>query len=294
VEPIAIVGHVAIDRIITCGGEWRQLGGPPTYVSLITNLLGVHLTAATKVGGDFPNEYVSELATRGLDIRGSIVSSAETTRFVLDYTGPERGLGYESLCVPIAPQDVEELPDAAIIAPIVGEIPRETLRALKSRTLALDPQGFVRKLEPGGSISLQPWCNMDLLSHLSVLKASERELHLVAGERGWAGLEKLVELGVKIAIETHGGEGAYVRYADRKMIVPSYSGETVDTTGAGDVFIASFFQAYAAGEDVEWCAALGSAAASAVVETVGPRIKIIREELFDRAEKVHDGIRCLS
>ena len=186
------------------------------------------------------------------------------------------------------------LPDAAILAPIVGEIPVETLRAIKSRTIALDPQGFVRRLESGGSISLQPWCDIELLSRLSVFKASERELRLVAGEGGWVGLKKLARLGVKVAIETHGGEGAHIMYAGGRMIVPAYVGETVDTTGAGDAFIAGFFSAYAFGESVEWSAALGSAAASAVVETVGPRIKIGRTELFERAEKVLVGIKRLA
>ena len=293
-EPIAVVGHIAIDRIITCSGEWQQLGGPPTYVSLITNLLGVSLTAATKVGGDFPLEYASELAARGLDIRGSVVPSAETTRFVLNYTDAERGLGYESLCTPIEPQDVQSLPDDAILAPIVGEIPVETLQAIKSKVLALDPQGFVRKLEPGGSISIQPWRDVELLGCLSVFKASERELRLVAGEGGWTGLEQLVGLGVKVVIETRGREGALIMYSGGRMIVPAYAGETVDTTGAGDAFFAGFFSAYALGEEVEWCAALGSAAASAVVETVGPRIKIGRAELFERAEMLLNGIRRLA
>ena len=293
-EPIGVVGHIAIDRIRTRSGEWQQLGGPPTYVSLITNLIGIPLIAATKVGGDFPSEYTSELAMRGLDIRGAVVPSAETTRFVLDYTSAERGLGYESLCAPIEPWDVEELPDASILAPIVGEIPLKTLRALKSGTLALDPQGFVRRLEPEGSISFRPWRDVELLSRLSLFKASERELHLVTGEGGWTGLGHLVGLGVKVAIETRGGEGANIRYAGGRMIVPVYSGETVDTTGAGDAFIAGFFSAYASGEEVEWCAALGTAAASAVVETVGPRIKIEKAELLERAEIVLDGIKRLA
>jgi 1D-myo-inositol 3-kinase len=293
VEPIAVVGHIAIDRIITRDGERFQLGGPPTYVSLITSLLGTPLRAATKVGGDFPEEYTSELEARGLDIHGSIVPSAKTTRFVLDYTKAERGLGYESLCSPIEPIDVEALPDAAIIAPIVGEIPVETLNAIESRVLALDPQGFVRRLELGGSISLHPWRDTRLLHRLAVFKASARELLLVAGEADWAGLERLAGLGVSVAVETLGGEGAHIVHSGRKMIVPAHLGETVDTTGAGDCFIAGFMAEYATGEAVEWCAAIASAAASAVVETVGPRIKIGRAELFERAEKIRDGIHYL-
>ena len=292
-EPIAVIGHIAIDRIITSGGERHQLGGPPTYVSLITDLLGTPLKAATKVGGDFPEAYASELAARGLDIRCTIVPSAKTTRFVLDYSKTERGLGYDSLCSPIEPDDVEELPDAAILAPIVGEIPEGTLEAIKSRVLALDPQGFVRRLEPGGSISLHSWRDTCLLRRLSVFKASARELLLVAGEANWVGLERLVGLGVGVAIETLGGEGAHIVHSGKRMIVPAHVGETVDTTGAGDCFIAGFMAEYANGEGVEWCAAVGSAAASAVVETVGPRIRIGRTELFERAEKIRDRISYL-
>jgi sugar/nucleoside kinase (ribokinase family) len=293
VEPIAVVGHIAIDRIITGEGERNQLGGSPTYVSLITDLLGTHLKAATRVGGDFPEEYATDLAGRGLDVSGSIDAGAKTTRFVLDYTKPVRGLGYDSLCTPITPRDVAGLPDAAILAPIVGEIPKETLNAIKSNILALDPQGFVRKLEPGGSISLQPWLDLGLLRRLSVYKSSARELRLVAGEAGWAGLEHLNRLGVKVSVETLGGEGAHIAYGGRRLDVPAHVGETVDTTGAGDAFIAGFMAEYAEGEDVEWCAAVGSAAASAVVETVGPRINVGKDELFERAEKIRAGIEVL-
>ncbi|HIH88233.1 TPA: hypothetical protein HA344_03365, partial [Candidatus Bathyarchaeota archaeon] len=194
-EPIGIVGHVAIDRILTSGGVRHQLGGPPTYVSIVTDLLGISLIAATKVGGDFPEEYASALAAKGLDVRASVDQAATTTRFILDYTRPERGLGYESLCSPIEPRDVEGLPDTVIVAPIVGEIPGETLDALEARVLALDPQGFVRRLEPGGVISLRPWRDAGLLRRLSVFKASARELGLVAGEAGWVGLERLAGLG---------------------------------------------------------------------------------------------------
>jgi len=294
VEPIAVVGHIAIDRIITLSGERLQLGGPPTYVSLITHLLGESLTAATKVGGDFPKAYASELASRGLDIRDFVVPTAKTTRFVLDYTRAERGLGFDSLCAPIDPSDVVGLPEAVILAPIVQEVPKETITALDSPVLALDPQGFVRRLEPGGSISLHPWQDLDLLHRVSVFKASERELRLVAGVEGWEGIDRLAKLGIEVVIETRGREGARIQHRDRRIIVPAHLGDTVDMTGAGDAFIAGFFANYASGEDVEWCGAVGSASASAVVETVGPSIKASRSELFERAEKVRDGIRHLA
>jgi sugar/nucleoside kinase (ribokinase family) len=290
VETFGVVGHIAIDRIIDCSGERLQLGGPPTYISLITHFLEGSLVLATKVGGDFPDVYASELADRELDISGFIIPNAKTTRFVLDYTSEERRLSLDSICVPIEPLDIIGFPESVILAPIVQEIPQETYFALESPCIALDPQGFVRKMEPGGSISLHPWCDLTLLSRVSVFKASERELSLVAGSEGWKGLERMIEFGVDVAIETRGREGARVRHGKDRMIVPAYLGEAIDMTGAGDAFMAGFFGGYVSGEDIKWCCAIGSASASSVVETVGPNIKITRNELYNRAERIKEGI----
>jgi sugar/nucleoside kinase (ribokinase family) len=123
-----------------------------------------------------------------------------------------------------------------------------------------------------------------------VFKASERELSLVAGSEGWKGLERMIEFGVDVAIETRGREGAYVQHGGDKLNVPAYLGEAVDMTGAGDAFMAGFFGEYVSGEDIEWCCAIGSASASSVVETVGPKIKLTRNELYYRAERIKEGI----
>ena len=44
---LAVVGHIAIDKIIVARGERSQLGGPPTYVSLVADALGRSIMAVT-------------------------------------------------------------------------------------------------------------------------------------------------------------------------------------------------------------------------------------------------------
>ena len=56
----------------------------------------------------------------------------------------------------------------------------------------------------------------------------------------------------------------------------------VDPTGAGDVFMGGFLTEYLRQKESVWCACVGSAAASLVVEGIGPLIsakkkKFIRE-----------------
>jgi sugar/nucleoside kinase (ribokinase family) len=104
----------------------------------------------------------------------------------------------------------------------------------------------------------------------------------------------MIEFGVDVAIETRGREGANVQHGRVKLNVPAYLGEAIDMTGAGDAFMAGFFSEYASGEDIEWCSAIGSASASSVVETIGPKIKLTRNELYDRSERIKEGIIRLS
>jgi sugar/nucleoside kinase (ribokinase family) len=294
-EPFAVVGHVSIDRIVTGDGERTQLGGPPTYVSLITHLLGGELKVCTKVGDDFPPEYADSLSSRGIDVGGFVVPGAETTRFVLDYTAEERRLSVQSVCEEIGPEDVRGLPDAVLLAPIIQEIPGETLKALEADTVALDPQGFLRRRLPDGSVEHIHWLDEGLIRRLMILKTSRRELELMTGARDThEGLRRLHRMGVGICIATLGGEGSQVLWDGGELAVPAYRrGAVVDPTGAGDAFLAGFFHQFILEGDVEWSVAVASAAASAVVETVGPSVEITHGELMERAEDIREGVRRL-
>jgi sugar/nucleoside kinase (ribokinase family) len=70
--------------------------------------------------------------------------------------------------------------------------------------------------------------------------------------------------------------------------VPAYKPEKIiDPTGAGDAFIGSFLAEYINGEDCSWCSYMGSAAASLVVEGVGPTFFGDKEEIYRRARLLY-------
>ena len=67
-----------------------------------------------------------------------------------------------------------------------------------------------------------------------------------------------------------GAKGAVLSVAGSLYNIPACSGNAVvDPTGAGDVFIGAFLTEYTRAKETFWCACVGSAAASLVVESLG-------------------------
>ena len=197
----------------------------------------------------------------------------------------------ESVCEEIGSNDIEDLPDAALITPIIGELTEGAVEAIQSDVLALDPQGFLRRLREDGSIEFQPWRDRELLGSLDVLKASADEVKLITGESDpRRGIEKIRRFGASVAVTTLGHEGSLVAVGGRPSLVPAYDSDLRDSTGAGDVFLGAFMSEYLRGEDPVWCACVGSAMASLIVETLGARIDSTKREVFRRAELLLDSV----
>lgn len=290
-----VVGHVAIDRILTRRDERIQLGGPPTYMSLAARLLGGSLNIVTKVGDDIPEQLKCQMEELEMDVSDQTQGEARTTRFVLDYRGESRVLSVESVCGDIEPGDVSGIEGTVVLAPIVGEIPALTVSAVSSEFLALDPQGFTREVGRDGTIDQRAWWDEDLLRRTSVVKASAEELILITGDPSpLGGLRRLANAGVSVAIATLSEGGSLVVTEGRSYRLPVYDvAEAADPTGAGDVFLGGFVTEYLRGGDPLWCASMGAAVASCVIETLGPCIEADRGQIRERSEKVYEGIERL-
>jgi len=295
---LVVVGHIALDFITRQGEIVRSsLGGPPTYASLAASKLGASTAIISKVGEDFPKEYVELLANNGVDLAGlKVAPGGQTTSFLIEYLDGERDMVLKARAPPIEPDDVPPaLSSKAILAaPIAGEISRQVVAKLRRRTefLCLDPQGFVRQFAEDGRVSLRPWFDRFLLSLTDVVKASWREYeHIVGSGDLRYSLRKLHNLGVGVVIITLGEEGSVLSLRGELYAIPSYQVERVaEPTGAGDAYMGAFLAEYVRGEDPVWCACVGTAAASFVVEDFGPSRFGSREEVLERAEVVQDMV----
>jgi fructokinase len=131
----------------------------------------------------------------------------------------------------------------------------------------------------------------ELLPCCSVVKLAEDEVAFATGQATpEGGLRSLAELGVALPVVTLGERGAVLAFNGQQIHVPSPRAQVVDTTGAGDGFVAALLHGLtrlypgraalerAAPEEIRELAAFACRAASRVVERVGPVAGLPRAE----------------
>jgi sugar/nucleoside kinase (ribokinase family) len=296
---VAVIGHFAIDsiRLPSRSSPFVVLGGSVTYVSLVTKRLEGSAAIISKVGGDFPEAYMWWLREEGVDLSSvARLVDEQTTRFELEYSKDltSRTLRLKSKASPIEVNDLPQALQAKAIhvAPIAGEVSCEVVEHLKKHTevLSLDPQGLLRKFDAAGKATCSLPVDKHLLSLVNIYKSSQDEICALTGCHDLNDAIKMVhDFGVKNVIVTLGVKGAVLSVERTIYQIPACnSAVVVDPTGAGDVFIGGFLTEYIRQKDSYWCACVGSAAASLVVEGIGPTFFGKKEEIYRRAHSVYE------
>ncbi|MGQ9551131.1 MAG: carbohydrate kinase family protein [Candidatus Bathycorpusculaceae bacterium] len=296
---VAVIGHFSIDSISLPNRNkpFVVLGGAAAYVSFIVRRLDGSVFVVSKIGVDFPSAYLWWLKQEGIDVSGVIRSEhACTTSFQLEYSSDlsSRNLRLKNRAPQIV---VADLPNslhaqAVHIAPIAGEIPCETVEQLKgcAQVISLDPQGSLRSFDESGNVSYSPLPDKRLLDLVDIYKSSFEEITILTGLSDLnSAIRAVHDYGVETVIVTSGAKGAVLSVEKTLYKVPAYKlGKFIDPTGAGDVFMGGFLTEYVRGKDSLWCGCVGSAAASLVVESVGPTFLGEREEIYRRARWLYE------
>jgi len=293
---LVTVGHFAIDLISSpkITTPKPTLGGPPTYVSVAARKLDARVSVISKVGEDFSSRHIAWLNANGVDLSGlKRIKGASTTRFILKYTNWKRQLQLKSRAPPILPEDIpNSLRAKAIhIAPIANETSPNLGDKLRTLTnvLSLDPQGFVREFDTEGNMRLKRWDDQHVLEQIDLYKSSSREIRMVTGLADLRlAMEKIHDYRAKVVIVTRGMKGSKLLFDGKLYNIPACKPKTIrDPTGAGDAFIGAFLAEYVRGKDPVWCACIGSASASFVIEGVGPAVFGEKKEIYARANEIY-------
>lgn len=155
-----VIGHISIDKIVDPpnGNIIMSAGGAPTYCGFYLSQLDVHITPISVVGPDF--DGLGHYKERGLSIDGIRVEpTCRTTSYELKYRrdGGGRELRLASKCRDLEADDVNGIRGGtAVVNPIAGEVSLDLLKLIRGSSdfMAIDAQGFSRKFDSNGNVSV--------------------------------------------------------------------------------------------------------------------------------------------
>ncbi len=122
--------------------------------------------------------------------------------------------------------------------------------------------------------------NLDFLKKLvaeyvDIVFANEEEAKSFTGK---APIEALLEISemCEISIVKVGENGSLVKTKGEQLSVKAIDANSIDTTGAGDLYASGFLFGLANGYSLEKCAKIGSLLGGNVIEVIGPKMDIDR------------------
>jgi len=272
----SVVGHLVIDRVIRDGREYKSLGGAAAYASITAVKNNCYTNIISRVGEDFPDEYILFLARNGIDV--SLVKRVKygSTSYKLIYRDDDREIFLLSRCSSISPEDIPEnfSSDIIHIGSVANEVPLNTFQKLceRGKMIVLDVQGFIRSVDDNGRIVYKKWVNAEnFLDKVDIVHADYDEGKFITDKKSIVEIiERFIDYGVKIVLITLGRKGAYIGDRNSIFFIPSLVPErVVDETGAGDVYTTIFSLEYFIGKNIVEAASMAAGTVSFLVEEVG-------------------------
>ena len=264
------VGHLTHDRY----GDKLAAGGSSLYAARVMQALGADVAIVTSYGDDY--EFLFELQ----GIARFVTPSNTTTVFENTYPeGAPRSMLVEHPASIVRPDSLDPKwrhPTVLFLAPVIGEVKLDDwLQGSKDATtiIGLGLQGFLKQPEAsrhggaGSPLRPKPFDPPGrLLNQVAAVFLSEEDL------RGFAAPTLLDRLRrhVPIVSVSDGENGATIYRKTETFKVGIRPVPAVDPTGAGDTFAAGFLMGLALGKPPKDAARLGAAAASIIVQGVGP------------------------
>ena len=272
------VGTVAFDKLESPFGKTDKiLGGAATYIGMASSLLGVDTAIVSVVGGDFPQEYIDLLTSKGINLDGLEIVKEGKTFFwegrYHNYLNTRDTLVTELNVLetfnPVVPQNYKS-PEVLMLGNLHPLVQKGVLTQLDKRPslVILDTMNFWMDIA---------WDDlMDVIKDVDVISINDEEARQMSGEYSLVkAAKKIMTLGPKTVIIKKGEHGALLFQGEDVFFAPALPLEDVfDPTGAGDTFAGGFSGYLAKTNDFSFdnmkrAIVYGSALASVTCEKFG-------------------------
>ncbi len=112
-------------------------------------------------------------------------------------------------------------------------------------------------------------------NYVDIVFANETEAKAFTKKEPREALDDIASV-CKIAVVKLGPEGSMVKSGNEYYKIEAWPANTIDATGAGDIYAAGFLYAHSYGMPIKTCGEVGSIISAKVVEVIGPKVDIPR------------------
>ena len=116
-----------------------------------------------------------------------------------------------------------------------------------------------------------------VLQYVDILFANETEAKAFTSKEPEEALNEISKM-VDIAVVKIGSKGSIIKKGNETFKVGVIKANSVDTTGAGDLYAAGFIYGLAKGYNLETCGKIGSLLAGNIIEVTGAKLNTHRWE----------------
>jgi sugar/nucleoside kinase (ribokinase family) len=246
-------------------------GGAASNAMRAASKLGLSCLMAGRVGADADGDYLlKELA--GVDI--SLIKRGGASGRCLIILDPQ---GERTIFVSPGANDDLSISD-------IDETRLKTSKWIHLTSFAgegpfLAQSRLMDFLPPETSVSFDPGelharhldhpASNKILARTALIFLNEAEAEILTGKSDEAAAGIILSQGPRIAVIKRGGAGCSIYTADNKFDIAAYQVQVVDSTGAGDVFAASFLAAVTRGLKLPECGKFASLAAARSISGQG-------------------------
>jgi fructokinase len=278
---IVVAGEALIDLIVGADGALRaRPGGGPYNTARTIARLGQRVALLARISTDrFGRDLRANLVRDGVALEGVTETDDPTTLAVaeLDEHGVARYHFY------VDGTSAAALDDPAAGAAVAAIAASASALHVGTLGLVLEPtgttiEGLVERSDASCLVMLDPNCRPSatpdpgafraridrIVRRADIVKASDDDLRFLAPDDPLdATVERLLGLGARVVLRTHGADDVQVRTRSGHASVPVPPVEVVDTVGAGDAFGGGFLASWtAAGRERDGLASMDLVCAS--------------------------------